>query len=250
MSFFWQSQPHLPKLDAALGHQRSRDTGTISSPLRRIHHAQATKVLALSPVPEARAKFSGVAGLAPHEIMAVQADHTDYVCGVERRGRTCKNSLHCSKHAFGERRAVRRTRPLAELLYHEAQNRAEYAKRRRLVKFLYRCRTYWGDDDPYGDAKTCIHTSCANTPDRDASPCVVSHNSTMKDTDGWRASLLTQSFLKRMSRGAADCRDDFVAYLFYRLDWYQLLDEDIRVREIEARFEDDTYATETCSVIE
>lgn len=241
MSFFWQSRRHLSKLNDLKIKRHNKETETISSPLRRIHQSGFEKVLALSPVPELRSKFLTPGDLAPQEIMSIQSRHTDYVCGVERKGRVCKNTLYCSKHTLFERKLVKRSKPLVELMRTECDNQTLYARRRKLAESFFNCKSYWIDQEQTDRGlKTCDHSSCSSSTSESyhVSPKVTSQSTIcLKSENGWRSKLLKASYLKKITENAAINPDNVVSYLFYKLRSYESIDMDLRAREQEIRFE-------------
>lgn len=243
MSFFWQSQQHLSDCKDLEPKQRDMKTIAISSPLRRIHRSNVDHVLALSPIPEVRSKFSRLGDLAPHEIISFQNSHSDYICGVRKRGQICKNSIYCKKHPLCERVKVGRSKSLQELMKSESKNQKVFAKRRELAKSIHNCKSYWADKEYLENGnKTCSHTSCSNSRNesRQTSP-VLTVASEEEEVVGWRATLLKGSLLKKIAKTAGVNTKDFLSYLIYKLECYETLDVDIRVRELETRF-DPLYA--------
>lgn len=239
-SFFWQSQRHLSNVKDDLPKPNVNDSKAISSPLRRIHNPTSSRVLALSPVPEISSKLPTIEDLAPHEIISIQKNHTDYICGVARKGRICKNSLYCNKHTLAERRSVKRSMSLQKLMKNECQNRNSYAKRWAHAKSFYSGKNYWMDHNPYSnDMRTCFHTSCVNTPDSEATPSyAVSTNSRGEEYKAtWRATLIKKSYQKKLSRTSGENSLEFVSYILYKLENYDTFDEELRIRELEARWE-------------
>lgn len=242
MSFFWQSQLHLPKLTPGGYTPNALESGTISSPLRRIHRPDSARVLALSPVPAVQSKYLCTENLEPNEIISVHSRHTDYICGVQKKGRVCKNSFYCRKHSFRERQKVRRSLPMVELMRRECRNRALFAKRRQVTKSLYSCKLYWADQHGNLDAlRTCCHTSCSNSDTEKSagnSPNVVSNSSICEEMDTqWAATLIKNSYIRKITKNVTCKPIEFASYLYYSLECYERLDLEIRVRELEARYE-------------
>lgn len=243
MSFFWQSQKQLSESSGSISKRCDTGSVAISSPLRRIHRTDFNKGLALSPIPAFRSKFSRIGDLAPQEIMSFQNSHSDYICGVRKQGQICKNSIYCKKHHLCERIKVCRSKPLNELMRSESKNQRVFAKRRELAKSIHSCKSYWANKAYLDDRnETCTHTSCSNSRSGSCqtSP-VLTAASEEEEVLGWKATLLKGSYLKRIAKTANVNTKDFLAYLFYRLECYEVLDVDIRVRELETRF-DPLYA--------
>lgn len=240
VSFFWQSQRHLPKFRSDSPKPNGTEAEAISSPLRRIHNPTSNRAMALSPIPEVLSKLPTIEDLAPHEIMTIQANHADYICGVTKKGHICKNGLYCTKHTLAERRGVRRSMPLLRLMKNEIQNRTFHAKRRARTKSFYNGKSYWLDNDPYSnDLRTCFHSSCANTPEKE--PVNSPHASLNSRVDGavvsWKATLAKKSYLRKISRTSGENLLDFMSYVLYKLENYDTFEEELRIRELEVRWE-------------
>lgn len=242
MSFFWHSRGHPSKPKHAPTTDKSLDKITITSPLRRIHRKD-TKVMALSPVASRGGNRNFTPGLLrPQDILSIHTTHTDYICGVVKKRHTCKNSLYCTVHTLQERLAVYRTKPLHELMKEECLNRALYAERRNLAKTVFRCKAYWtGNQFSEDMAATCSHSSCS-TKSSEHGFRESKHLSSLAagkelTKTRWSGELVKKLFLKRLACSHNRSRDDFVSYVFYKLEGYEILELDVRAREIEARFE-------------
>lgn len=243
MSFFWQSHPNLSNSNGLETRINDLESLAISSPLRRIHQSDFKNFLTLSPNPEVRSRFPRVEDIAPLEIISFQNNQSDYICGVRKKGRTCTNNIYCQKHSFCERIKVCRSRPLQELMKSESKNQRVFAKRRELAKSIQNCKSYWTEEEnPNDKNKTCTHTSCSNSDyESGKTSPVLTANSEEEEDLGWKATLLKGSLLKKIAKRSGTNFQDFLSYLHYKLECYEILDVDIRVRELETRF-DPLYA--------
>lgn len=188
-------------------------------------------------------KFDVVLNLSPNEVLGIQEDQTDYICGVQTNGRICRKSLYCRLHLLEQKNEVSRSLPLECLIAEEMKNGAWFRKRRMLTKLYYDCKAYWQRHPSASmTPMTCSRTSCMQeTSNLNSSPKCVSVSSqnavgVMVNSEEGAFSLLKRAFLKRVSRSVDEHKEDLMSYLFYKLTCYEAIAVDIRVRELEARY--------------
>ncbi|KAM9910496.1 hypothetical protein OXX69_004429 [Metschnikowia pulcherrima] len=217
----------------------------ISSPLRKLHrHNAATEnVPEMLPSTHTYDKFDTVLGFSPNEILSIQEDQNDYICGVQTNGHVCGKSLYCRYHSLDERNEVQRSVPLGCLIIEESKNREWFRKRRALTKMYYDCKAYWQKHPSASmTPMTCSQTSCvregSNYYSSPKCVSVTSHNAAgiMVNSEEGAFSSLKRAFLNKLSRAADAHKEDIVSYLFYRLACYEVAGVEVRTRELEARY--------------
>lgn len=203
---------------------------TISSPFRKFNALDSEPPTISSPfrkfnVPDSdpATPFDlNVLSLSLSELLALEKDHLDYVCGVM----DCKASLLCLAHTYGDKLKVRRSKPLDHLMNEELKNPQLFCKQRNLIRHFFSCTLHWDDRAPV----TCNRTGCLSTKSHN-SPLVISEIEEQVHHHKYR--LLKEIFVKKLSRSTAVNLDDSISYLHYKLAPY--VDVDIRTQELEAR---------------
>ncbi|OBA23260.1 hypothetical protein METBIDRAFT_9544 [Metschnikowia bicuspidata var. bicuspidata NRRL YB-4993] len=217
----------------------------ILSPLRKLHRPGLILENTSSALPPVHSYdgFDAVCNLTPSQILSIQEDQTDYICGVQTNAHVCRNSFYCRRHLLEQRMEVRRSLPLKCLMEEELKNVAWFRKRRVLTKLYHDCKSYWHKHPSASTTPmTCSRTSCVqNESNVSSSPLCASVSSynapgTAARIEESTSSLLKKAFLKRLSRSADLHKDDIVSYLFYKLACYEEAGIDMRARELEARY--------------
>lgn len=177
--------------------------------------------------------FEEILGLTPQEFLELHQSETNYICGVSKGRSLCKRSLYCTRHLFEERTKVERSSSLVLLMKQEIENRAFVERRRHLTEMYYECKAHWRTP------LTCTRSSCETKLlllRLRCSPLKVTPQSkNERHTSTFR--LMKELFCAKLARTTGDRVPDMVAYLHYKLNCYESVDETIRARELEARFQ-------------
>ncbi|GEQ68042.1 hypothetical protein JCM33374_g1708 [Metschnikowia sp. JCM 33374] len=192
----------------------------ISSPLRKIQRSGIRTDNSFGDIGPVHnyAGFDVIFNLTPNEILSIQEDEADYICGVETNGKVCRKSFFCSHHSLEQRKGVKRSLSLECLITEESKNVAWFRKRRMLTKLYHDCKSYWQKHISASmTPMTCSRTSCLKEDSYlSSSPrCVslTSHNASrviVSNEEGTFSSLKT-AFLKKLSRSADAYKDDIVS---------------------------------------
>lgn len=218
---------------------------TISSPLRKLERLRLDSETDDSHDPSLHSfeRLDAIFQLSPLEILELQRDQFDYICGVLTAGHPCKNSFYCLLHLIEERMEVPRSLPLSALIRNEIHDKLLFRRKRRLVKLYHVCKAYWnGNQSVFKTPDTCSQTSCvADALDDDTSTkrgSEISHNSATDDAElkQRKFALLKHAFLKKILKPTDANVRERVSYLFYKLSSIESQEVDARARELEVRF--------------
>lgn len=106
--------------------------------------------------------------MLPEEVMHLHEKPLDYICGVPRGNRICKESIYCRFHLFGERAQVERSKSLSELMLDEMKQISWFQRFHELAGSFHTCKAYFMGES-LGSFRTCSRSSCewSNEPHTD-----------------------------------------------------------------------------------
>lgn len=182
------------------------------------------------------APFDDIMACGPLQLLLLQANQNDFICGVDKGDAVCCQSLYCQHHSLPQRLAVRRSRLLSSLARMEMDQRRHFERQRYLVGLYHECKAYWAAHQSLpGSPASCVLSSCDKKLSEPASPRCVSSSSQHPRSEEQRSYLLLrEAFIKNLS--ILPNSEKAVSYILYCILDYATIGEDIRAREIEARF--------------
>lgn len=179
--------------------------------------------------------------IQPQDILHICEKPRDYICGVADGMRICRRSIYCSKHLFGERALVERSKSLSKLILDELKDSDRFRKLHWLGIAFHSCRAYYTSQEPEGLARPCSKSSSNESKsDNNVISSPFGRPNTVQEKLSYHTArkfkLIKSLFLSKLSRSAAKKVEDVVSYLHYKLECYEDVELDVRAREMQVKY--------------